>query len=149
MITHICMIIPVLPLPDHTHKRLYLQNTYLYTMPKAKPSKPKKNIPAPRNPEDFGKRLQEARATRGLSQRDLALRVHSNVTTLSRYESAGVLPSIAMAAQLAQALEISLDQLAGLAEPDTQLVALARRLSTALTPEQQAQLCAVLGWVKA
>lgn len=44
-----------------------------------------------------------------------------------------VLPSVAMAAQLAQAVGVPLDQLAGLAEADTELVVLARKLGAALS----------------
>ncbi|MGB3869990.1 MAG: hypothetical protein WBG34_15380 [Flavobacteriales bacterium] len=52
-----------------------------------------------------------------------------------------------MAAQLAKAVDASLDQLTGLAEADTELVRLARRLSAQLTEVQQVQLCGVLAMV--
>lgn len=52
-----------------------------------------------------------------------------------------------MAAQLAQAVGVSLDQLTGAAMPDTELVRMARKLSDQLTQAQQEQVCAVLGMV--
>ena len=102
---------------------------------------------APATGSDFGRKLQEARGKSGLSQRDVAQRLDTNVTTVSRYEIGAVLPSVAMAAQLAKAVDASLDQLTGLAEADTELVRLARRLSAQLTEEQQVQLCGVLAMV--
>lgn len=96
---------------------------------------------------DFGKKLQAARLKAGLSQREVAERVGITVTTVSRYEITSVLPSVAMAAQLAQAVGVSLDQLTGAAMPDTELVRMARKLSDQLTQAQQEQVCAVLGMV--
>ena len=93
---------------------------------------------------DFGKKLQAARLKAGLSQREVAERVGITVTTVSRYEITSVLPSVAMAAQLAQAVGVSLDQLTGSAKPDTELVRMARKLSDQLTQAQQEPLCAVL-----
>lgn len=44
-----------------------------------------------------------------------------------------MLPNVAMAAQIAQAVGVPLDQLAGLAEADTELVVLARKLGALLS----------------
>lgn len=82
---------------------------------------------------EFGKKLQAARLRADLSQREVAERVGITVTTVSRYEITPVLPSVAMAAQLAQAVGVPLDQLAGFAEADTELVVLARKLGAALS----------------
>ena len=50
-----------------------------------------------------------------------------------------MLPNVAMAAQLAQAVGVPLDQLAGLAEADTQIVVLARKLAAVLSgPHREA-----------
>lgn len=57
--------------------------------------------------------------------------------TLRRFS---VLPSVAMAAQLAQAVGASLDQLAGLVGPDHQLVELARKLATVLNEQHREAL---------
>ena len=78
--------------------------------------------------EDFGQGLQEARLKSGLPQRDVAQRLDTNVTTVSRYGIGAVLPSVAMAAQLAKAVDASLVRLTGSAEADPGLVRLARRL---------------------
>lgn len=75
---------------------------------------------------------------------EVATRLHSNVTTISRYESTGVLPSVAMAAQLAQVVGASLDHLAGLAEAEHELVELARKLASALSEAQREALAAHL-----
>jgi hypothetical protein len=66
------------------------------------------------------------------------------VTTISRYESTGVLPSVAMAAQLALVVGASLDHLTGLAEADHELVELARKLAPALSEAQREALAAHL-----
>lgn len=50
-----------------------------------------------------------------------------------------------MAAQLAQAVGVSLDQLTGLAKADTELVRMARKLSDQLPEAQQEPVCTVLG----
>ena len=50
-----------------------------------------------------------------------------------------------MAAQLAQAVGVSLDQLVGLAKADTELVRMARKLSDQLPEARQEPVCTVLG----
>ncbi len=51
-----------------------------------------------------------------------------------------MLPSIMFAAQIAQVIGASLDQLAGLAQGEGELVALARKLSTTLSDGQRQAL---------
>jgi transcriptional regulator with XRE-family HTH domain len=113
-------------------------------MKKPKPSKKKSPIKKVPTGVDFGKRFQAARLAHGSSQRDVALRMNSNVTTISRYEISSVQPSVSMAAAMAQAVEASLDQLCGLAEADTPLVVIARKASAVLTQERQQALISVI-----
>ncbi len=107
------------------------------TMKKRKQGKTKPAPKASAEVSEFGKKLQAARLKADLSQREVAQRVGITVTTVSRYEITSVLPNVVMAAQLAHAVGVSLDQLTGLAEADTELVELARKLAGALAPEQQ------------
>lgn len=62
---------------------------------------------------DFGKRIIELRKIKGISQTELAsqLGIHKNV--LGRYEREEAKPSIEVAKNIADLLEVSLDYLAG------------------------------------
>jgi transcriptional regulator with XRE-family HTH domain len=62
---------------------------------------------------DFGKRIIELRKTKGISQTELAsqLGIHKNV--LGRYEREEAKPSIEVAKNIADLLEVSLDYLTG------------------------------------
>ena len=61
----------------------------------------------------FGKRLGEVRKDKKMSQDDLAKKVKVHGAVIGRYERDEVKPSIEMAAQIAKALEVSLDYLVG------------------------------------
>lgn len=61
----------------------------------------------------FGKRLSEVRIGKKISQNELGERVGAHAAVIGRYERGGAKPSIEMATLLAQALEVSLDYLAG------------------------------------
>jgi len=61
----------------------------------------------------FGKRLGEVRKDKKLSQDDLAKKVNVFGAVIGRYERDEVKPSIEIAAQIAEALEVSLDYLVG------------------------------------
>jgi transcriptional regulator with XRE-family HTH domain len=61
----------------------------------------------------FGKRLTEVRKAKKLSQDDVAKKLDVHGAVIGRYERDEVKPSIEMAAQIADALEISLDYLVG------------------------------------
>ncbi|MCB0516485.1 MAG: helix-turn-helix transcriptional regulator [Chitinophagales bacterium] len=61
----------------------------------------------------FGKRLTEVRKNKKMSQDELGKRVGVHGAVIGRYERDEVKPSIEMATQLAQALEVSLDYLVG------------------------------------
>ena len=61
----------------------------------------------------FGKRLTEMRKDKKLSQEEMAKKVGVHGAVIGRYERDEVKPSIDMAAQIATALEVSLDYLVG------------------------------------
>lgn len=59
----------------------------------------------------FSNRLKQLRKERGLSQTDLAQRCNLNLSDISRYERGTVSPSLENFVKLAQALEVSSDEL--------------------------------------
>lgn len=61
----------------------------------------------------FGKRLLDVRKQRKLSQDELGKNVGVHGAVIGRYERGEVKPSIEMATQLAEALDVSLDYLVG------------------------------------
>ena len=61
----------------------------------------------------FDIRLSELRKTKKLSQEELAKKIGVYTNVMGRYERGEAKPSIEVAAKLAQALEVSLDYLAG------------------------------------
>jgi transcriptional regulator with XRE-family HTH domain len=61
----------------------------------------------------FGKRLTEVRKDRKMSQDEVGKLVNVHGAVIGRYERDEVKPSIEMATQLAEALEVSLDYLVG------------------------------------
>lgn len=61
----------------------------------------------------FGKRLTEVRKEKKFSQDELGKKVGVHGAVIGRYERDEVKPSIEMATQLAEALEVSLDYLVG------------------------------------
>lgn len=61
----------------------------------------------------FGKRLLEARKSKGLSQEDLAGRLGTKGPAIGRYERDEMKPSIDVAAKIASILDVSLDWLVG------------------------------------
>jgi transcriptional regulator with XRE-family HTH domain len=70
------------------------------------PSKRKKTSVLAR---DFGTRLRTLREERGLTQRELAQRIHSHVPQISRYETGFCLPNAETLAEMAQVLTVDLD----------------------------------------
>jgi len=60
---------------------------------------------------EFAKRLRALRAERGLSQRDLAERIHTRAPQVSRYESGSHLPNLETLAEIAEVLRVDLDYL--------------------------------------
>jgi transcriptional regulator with XRE-family HTH domain len=67
----------------------------------------------------FGERLILVRKKKKLSQADVGKKISINGDAVGRYERNEVRPTIEMATKLAQALEVSLDYLAG--NTDTEL----------------------------
>lgn len=63
--------------------------------------------------ETFGKRLSEVRKEKKASQDELGKKVGVHGAVIGRYERDEVKPSIEVATQLAEALEVSLDYLVG------------------------------------
>ena len=61
----------------------------------------------------FGNRLGEVRKEKKISQDALAKKIGVHGAVIGRYERDEVKPSIEMASQIAEALEVSLDYLAG------------------------------------
>jgi transcriptional regulator with XRE-family HTH domain len=61
----------------------------------------------------FGKRLTEVRKDKKMSQDEIGKLVGVHGAVIGRYERDEVKPSIEMATQLAEALEVSLDYLVG------------------------------------
>ncbi|MFY0599858.1 MAG: helix-turn-helix transcriptional regulator [Cyclobacteriaceae bacterium] len=61
----------------------------------------------------FGKRLSEVRKDKKMSQDEIAKKVGVHGAVIGRYERDEVKPSIEMATQIAEALQISLDYLVG------------------------------------
>ncbi len=64
----------------------------------------------------FGNRLAEVRKEKKISQDALAKKISQHGAVIGRYERDEVKPSIKIAAQIAVALEVSLDYLAGNAD---------------------------------
>lgn len=61
----------------------------------------------------FGERMRRARNAAGLTQPQLAARAECTQPRISQYESGARTPSLAMAAKIAQVLDVSLDWLSG------------------------------------
>jgi transcriptional regulator with XRE-family HTH domain len=60
---------------------------------------------------EFGKRLRAAREERGLSQRDLAERLHTGASQVSRYENGTQLPNVETLMALAGILHMDVSEL--------------------------------------
>ena len=63
------------------------------------------------NVGELGNRLKEARASRGLSQADLAELVHVSRKTINTVENGVFIPSTVLALRLAQALGTTVERL--------------------------------------
>ena len=60
---------------------------------------------------EFPRNLRGIRCKQGLTQAELATRIGANPCTISKYESGGGLPTLAIAWSLATALGVTLDDL--------------------------------------
>lgn len=63
--------------------------------------------------EDFGERLRKLRTAAGLTQAELGSKINRNVTSISKYESGAMQPTLETAVELAFQLKVSLDELFG------------------------------------
>ncbi|MBK9373718.1 MAG: helix-turn-helix transcriptional regulator [Holophagales bacterium] len=66
----------------------------------------------------FGRRLQEIRKKRGLSQKELGAAVGVHYIQVSKYETGVNFPTVGKVLQIARTLQVSLDQLFGEVVPD-------------------------------
>lgn len=60
---------------------------------------------------DLGSRIKEAREKRGISQKELALRINRSVPTISNYETNIQVPPTDVLVSIAQSLHVSLNYL--------------------------------------
>ncbi len=67
-----------------------------------------------------GQKVAEARKSRGLRHEHLAVTLNRTASTLARYESGAILPTADLVGALADALEVSVDDLYEIStiEPD-------------------------------
>lgn len=93
----------------------------------------------------FGKRLNEVRKSRKMSQDELAKLVGVHGAVIGRYEREEVKPSIDMATQIAEAMKVSLDYLVGSTNLllDKNIIDRVTEVQT-LTPEDQQSLFSVM-----
>ena len=63
---------------------------------------------------DLGSRLKQLRQKRGITQKDLALRINKSISAISSYESNAQLPPLDVIRDIALALHVSLDYLVGI-----------------------------------
>lgn len=63
--------------------------------------------------EDFGERLRKLRVAAGLTQAELGRKIDRGITSISKYESGAMKPTLDVAVDLAFHLNVSLDELFG------------------------------------
>ena len=63
---------------------------------------------------DLGSRLKQLRQKRGITQKDLALRINKSISAISSYESNAQLPPLDVIRDIALVLHVSLDHLVGI-----------------------------------
>lgn len=84
----------------------------------------------------FGKRLNELRKNRGLSQEELAKAVGIHTNVLGRYEREEAKPSIDIAISLADKLGVSLDYLVGKTDTELDIATLDKIVTIQKLPEE-------------
>lgn len=62
---------------------------------------------------DLGSRIKTIRQKRGITQRELALRINKSISSISSYETNAQLPPLDVVGDIAVTLNISLDDLVG------------------------------------
>lgn len=63
-------------------------------------------------------RIREAREAKDMSPTELAFRIRRSQTTVWRYETGAATPSLATARHIAEILDVSVDELFPVAEPE-------------------------------
>lgn len=93
----------------------------------------------------FGSRILSIRKKQKLAQNELALKIGVYANVLRRYERDKALPSVEVAAKIAQALDVSLDYLSGIAnvELDSSMITRITEI-TAMPDEEQQQVYKVV-----
>jgi len=84
----------------------------------------------------FGSRIVTIRKRDKVSQSELALKIGLHANVLGRYEREEALPSIEIAAKIAEALGVSLDYLAGITDVELDTTALTRIKEIAVLPDE-------------
>ena len=62
------------------------------------------------------KRIAALRKEHGITQKELARRIHAGVSAISRYETGQVIPSLAVLLRITDAFDVSMDYLLGLTD---------------------------------
>lgn len=62
---------------------------------------------------DLGSKIKEIRQKRGVTQKELALRINKSISTISSYETNAQLPPLDVISDIALTLNVSLDYLIG------------------------------------
>ena len=68
---------------------------------------------------DLGSKIKEIRQKRGITQKELALRINKSVSTISSYETNAQLPPLDVISDIASTLNVSLDYLVGIDKINT------------------------------
>lgn len=72
--------------------------------------------------DGFAEKLRDARSSRGLTQSRLAELLQVSPRVYNRWETGAALPRLDTLVKIADILEVSLDELAGRAEPDDEVL---------------------------
>jgi transcriptional regulator with XRE-family HTH domain len=88
---------------------------------------------------DFGQKLVQLRKQQHLSREELGRRVGTSGAIIGRYERGEMMPSVEIAARLADALAVSLDYLAGKTSLEFDQATLKRMEEVSLLPADAKQ----------
>ena len=68
---------------------------------------------------DLGSKIKTIRQKRGITQKELAVRINKSTSTISSYETNAQLPPLDVVGDIALTLNVSLDYLAGIEKTNT------------------------------
>lgn len=68
---------------------------------------------------DLGLKIKTIRQKRGITQKELAMRINKSISTISSYETNAQLPPLDVIEDIALTLNVSLDYLAGIEKTNT------------------------------